>query len=165
MSDVDIRLVIVEGGFPAFGVGSEICAQIVESEAFDYLDAPVERVTGADVPTPVSDFIYLSICFCLNCLFSTPPILRPWPFPILHSSLRSPSVHYTGPTSLLISYTTGHVDSVASPTGFVWSWWPTFVTILDSNDNSAVLQQYLAHQTRCKFQRQVYCAAPPAHMV
>ena len=30
-----------------FGVGSEICAQIVESEAFDYLDAPVERVTGA----------------------------------------------------------------------------------------------------------------------
>jgi pyruvate dehydrogenase E1 component beta subunit len=48
------RLLIVEGGFPAFGVGSEICAQIVESEAFDYLDAPVERVTGADVPTPVS---------------------------------------------------------------------------------------------------------------
>jgi len=46
------RLVVVEGGFPAFGVGSEICAQIVESEAFDYLDAPVERVTGADVPTP-----------------------------------------------------------------------------------------------------------------
>ncbi|KAH9951620.1 pyruvate dehydrogenase e1 component beta subunit [Amylocystis lapponica] len=46
------RLVIVEGGFPAFGIGSEICAQIVESEAFDYLDAPVERVTGADVPTP-----------------------------------------------------------------------------------------------------------------
>ncbi len=36
-----------------FGVGSEICAQIVESEAFDYLDAPVERITGADVPTPV----------------------------------------------------------------------------------------------------------------
>ncbi|TRM67714.1 thiamine diphosphate-binding protein [Schizophyllum amplum] len=46
------HLVIVEGGFPAFGVGSEICAQIVESEAFDYLDAPVERVTGADIPTP-----------------------------------------------------------------------------------------------------------------
>lgn len=50
------RLIIVEGGFPAFGVGSEICAQIVESEAFDYLDAPVERVTGADVPTPVCYF-------------------------------------------------------------------------------------------------------------
>ena len=37
---------------PMFGVGSEISAQIMESEAFDYLDAPVERVTGADVPTP-----------------------------------------------------------------------------------------------------------------
>jgi pyruvate dehydrogenase E1 component beta subunit len=47
------RLVIVEGGFPMFGVGSEICAQVIESDAFDYLDAPVERVTGADVPTPV----------------------------------------------------------------------------------------------------------------
>ncbi|CCA67039.1 probable PDB1-pyruvate dehydrogenase (lipoamide) beta chain precursor [Serendipita indica DSM 11827] len=46
------RLLTVEGGFPQFGVGSEICAQVVESEAFDYLDAPVERVTGADVPTP-----------------------------------------------------------------------------------------------------------------
>jgi len=55
------RLVVVEGGFPMFGVGSEICAQIIESEAFDYLDAPVERVTGADVPTPVraSSFICL----------------------------------------------------------------------------------------------------------
>ena len=51
---LSFSLVIVEGGFPAFGIGSEICAQIVESEAFDYLDAPVERVTGADVPTPVS---------------------------------------------------------------------------------------------------------------
>ncbi|KAJ1964536.1 pyruvate dehydrogenase E1, beta subunit, partial [Dimargaris xerosporica] len=34
------RLITVEGGWPQFGVGSEICAQIVESEAFDYLDAP-----------------------------------------------------------------------------------------------------------------------------
>jgi hypothetical protein len=30
-----------------FGVGSEISAQVVESEAWDYLDAPIERVTGA----------------------------------------------------------------------------------------------------------------------
>jgi pyruvate dehydrogenase E1 component beta subunit len=58
----NVSLVIVEGGFPAFGVGSEICAQIVESDAFDFLDAPVERVTGADVPTPVR-----AICFlCLH---------------------------------------------------------------------------------------------------
>lgn len=46
------HLITVEAGFPAFGVGSEIIAQIMESEAFDYLDAPVERVTGAEVPTP-----------------------------------------------------------------------------------------------------------------
>lgn len=46
------HLVTVEAGFPAFGVGSEICAQIMESEAFDYLDSPVERVTGCEVPTP-----------------------------------------------------------------------------------------------------------------
>lgn len=46
------HLVTVEAGFPAFGVGSEIVAQIMESEAFDYLDAPVERVTGCEVPTP-----------------------------------------------------------------------------------------------------------------
>ena len=50
----------MEGGFPAFGVGSEICAQIIESEAFDYLDAPVERVTGADVPTPVC-FVHIHL--------------------------------------------------------------------------------------------------------
>ncbi|KAK9465864.1 thiamine diphosphate-binding protein [Lipomyces arxii] len=46
------RIVAVDSGFPAFGFGSEIAAQIMESEAFDYLDAPVERVTGAEVPTP-----------------------------------------------------------------------------------------------------------------
>ena len=57
-------LVTVEGGFPAFGVGSEICAQVVESEAFDYLDAPVERVTGADVPTPVSSRVMFRLQLC-----------------------------------------------------------------------------------------------------
>lgn len=46
------RLVTVENGWPFFGVGAEICARIVESPAFDYLDAPVIRVTGADVPMP-----------------------------------------------------------------------------------------------------------------
>ncbi|KAI3405497.1 PDB1 [Candida oxycetoniae] len=46
------HLITVESGFPAFGVGSEICAQVMESEGFDYLDAPVERVTGCEVPTP-----------------------------------------------------------------------------------------------------------------
>ncbi|QQP37860.1 Pyruvate dehydrogenase E1 component subunit beta_ mitochondrial, partial [Caligus rogercresseyi] len=34
------------------GVGAEICARMMESDAFHYLDAPVVRVTGADVPMP-----------------------------------------------------------------------------------------------------------------
>jgi len=38
--------------FSSAGISSEIAAIIMESEAFDYLDAPVERVTGADVPMP-----------------------------------------------------------------------------------------------------------------
>ncbi|PBP16386.1 pyruvate dehydrogenase E1 component beta subunit [Diplocarpon rosae] len=45
------RLLVVESGFPAFGVGSEILALTMEY-AFDYLDAPAQRITGADVPTP-----------------------------------------------------------------------------------------------------------------
>lgn len=46
------RLNTVESGWPQFGVGSEIIARVMESEAFDYLDAPIFRVTGADIPTP-----------------------------------------------------------------------------------------------------------------
>lgn len=34
------------------GIGSEILARIMESEAFFHLDAPAIRVTGVDVPTP-----------------------------------------------------------------------------------------------------------------
>jgi len=45
------RCVSVEEGWPAAGIGSEIAAQIME-HAFDYLDAPVKRVAGADVPLP-----------------------------------------------------------------------------------------------------------------
>lgn len=48
------RVVCVEQGWPHCGVCAEIIAVIMESEAFDYLDAPVERVTGADVPMPYS---------------------------------------------------------------------------------------------------------------
>ncbi|KAJ3057670.1 hypothetical protein HDU98_006132, partial [Podochytrium sp. JEL0797] len=44
------HLITLEGGWPQFGVGSEIVAQIMESEAFDHLDSPVIRVTGADLP-------------------------------------------------------------------------------------------------------------------
>lgn len=53
------RLVTVEGGWPSFGVGAEICAAIFESDAFEYLDAPVQRVCGADVPTPYAENLEL----------------------------------------------------------------------------------------------------------
>jgi pyruvate dehydrogenase E1 component beta subunit len=45
------RLVSVEEGWPRFGVGAELAAIAME-HAFDYLDAPVCRVTGKDVPMP-----------------------------------------------------------------------------------------------------------------
>jgi pyruvate dehydrogenase E1 component beta subunit len=45
------RLVSVEEGWPRFGVGAELAAVMME-QAFDYLDAPVQRVTGKDVPMP-----------------------------------------------------------------------------------------------------------------
>jgi pyruvate dehydrogenase E1 component beta subunit len=45
------RCVTVEEGFPQSGIGAEIMARIMEN-AFDYLDAPVIRVTGKDVPMP-----------------------------------------------------------------------------------------------------------------
>lgn len=45
------RLMAVESGYPMFGVSSEIMALSMEY-GFDYLTAPVVRVTGAEVPTP-----------------------------------------------------------------------------------------------------------------
>ena len=45
------RVVTVEEGWPFAGVGAEIAALIME-ECFDWLDAPVKRVTGKDVPLP-----------------------------------------------------------------------------------------------------------------
>lgn len=45
------RLITVEEGWGVCGIGSEISAQIQE-EAFDYLDAPVLRVSAKDVPLP-----------------------------------------------------------------------------------------------------------------
>jgi pyruvate dehydrogenase E1 component beta subunit len=45
------RAVTVEEGWQQSGVGAEIVARIMEG-AFDYLDAPVARVSGKDVPMP-----------------------------------------------------------------------------------------------------------------
>jgi pyruvate dehydrogenase E1 component beta subunit len=45
------RLVTVEEAWPVCSVGSEICAQVA-MQAFDHLDAPPAKVSGADVPMP-----------------------------------------------------------------------------------------------------------------
>ena len=45
------RVVTCEEGFPFSGIGAEVSALITE-KAFDWLDAPVKRVTGKDVPMP-----------------------------------------------------------------------------------------------------------------
>ena len=59
------HLVTVEEGFPQCGIGAEICALMMEcinfglliillASAFDFLDAPVERITAQDIPLPYS---------------------------------------------------------------------------------------------------------------
>jgi pyruvate dehydrogenase E1 component beta subunit len=45
------RCVVVEEGWPVAGIGAQVVDDI-QREAFDWLDAPVLRVTGADVPMP-----------------------------------------------------------------------------------------------------------------
>jgi pyruvate dehydrogenase E1 component beta subunit len=47
------RAVIVEEGWPHGGVGANLAA-LIQEQAFDHLDAPIGRVTGADVPMPYS---------------------------------------------------------------------------------------------------------------
>lgn len=49
------HLITIEQGWPQSGVGSEICAQIMEHETFFHLDAPVWRVTGMSS----TNFVYL----------------------------------------------------------------------------------------------------------
>ncbi len=47
------RAVTVEEGWMSYGIGAEIAATLVD-EAFDYLDAPIKRVAGREVPMPYS---------------------------------------------------------------------------------------------------------------
>jgi len=47
------RVVVVEEGWPHGGFGANVAA-LIQEQAFDYLDAPIQRVTGADVPMPYS---------------------------------------------------------------------------------------------------------------
>lgn len=46
------RLICVYEGVKAFGTGAEISAMVAESDAFDFLDAPILRLGGADAPIP-----------------------------------------------------------------------------------------------------------------
>jgi pyruvate/2-oxoglutarate/acetoin dehydrogenase E1 component len=48
------RLVTAHEAVKRFGFGAEVSALVAESEAFDYLDAPIQRVGGAEVPVPFS---------------------------------------------------------------------------------------------------------------
>lgn len=46
------RMVTVERAWPSCGIGAEIIARVMESDVYGELDAPILRVTGADVPMP-----------------------------------------------------------------------------------------------------------------
>lgn len=50
------RCVVVEEGWPFAGVGAQVVDEI-QRQAFDELDAPVLRVTGADVPMPYNKLL------------------------------------------------------------------------------------------------------------
>ncbi|MFP5503854.1 MAG: pyruvate dehydrogenase complex E1 component subunit beta [Candidatus Sericytochromatia bacterium] len=45
------RMVMIEEGWRSYGVGAEVTARVQE-EAFDWLDAPIQRVAGKEVPMP-----------------------------------------------------------------------------------------------------------------
>lgn len=46
------KALIIHEAVKTGGFGGELVARIVESEAFDYLDAPIRRLAGLDIPTP-----------------------------------------------------------------------------------------------------------------
>jgi pyruvate dehydrogenase E1 component beta subunit len=50
------RCVVVEEGWPVCGIGAQVVDEI-QRHAFDHLDAPIIRVTGADVPMPYSKYL------------------------------------------------------------------------------------------------------------
>lgn len=54
------RVVAVEDGYPTSGVTAEVLSCIMESPAFDYLDAPAQRVTAWDVPMPYAKNLELN---------------------------------------------------------------------------------------------------------
>lgn len=55
------RIVTVDESFPVCNIGAEIAAMIMESDAFDHLDAPMERISCADVPMPYATHLELTV--------------------------------------------------------------------------------------------------------
>jgi pyruvate dehydrogenase E1 component beta subunit len=51
------RLVVLEEAWPFASIASEITYRVQE-EAFDYLDAPIKRITTADTPAPYSPVLF-----------------------------------------------------------------------------------------------------------
>jgi pyruvate dehydrogenase E1 component beta subunit len=64
------RGLIVHEGWKRYGAGAEIAAQIQE-HAFDYLDHPIERITGADVPLPYAKSLEKAALPSLNDVIDT----------------------------------------------------------------------------------------------
>ncbi|XP_043471907.1 pyruvate dehydrogenase E1 component subunit beta, mitochondrial [Leptopilina heterotoma] len=68
--------ITVEHGWPHCGIGAEISARIMESEAFYHLDAPVIRVTGVDIPMPYAKSLEeTSICRKDDVVFAVKKVL------------------------------------------------------------------------------------------
>ena len=65
-------------------MGAEIAALVMESSAFDYLDAPLERITGFDVPTPyainIEKMAFPSVDNIVNTVRKVCHGLKVWPF-------------------------------------------------------------------------------------
>ena len=62
------RIVSVEEGWPFAGIGSEIAAVVME-QAFDWLDAPIARVTAKDVPLPYAANLEALVNFQMNSVW------------------------------------------------------------------------------------------------
>lgn len=72
------NLITVEAGWPLFGVGAEISAAVSESSAFDFLDGPVLRVTGADIPMPYAQNLEaLALPSVENIISTIKRVLKP----------------------------------------------------------------------------------------
>ncbi|VDM52885.1 unnamed protein product [Angiostrongylus costaricensis] len=65
------HLVTVEQGWPFAGIGAEICAQVNEDVAWKYLNGPILRVTGADVPMPYAEHLEVEALPSINNIVAT----------------------------------------------------------------------------------------------